>query len=60
MLADKLIERKLVESISDETVQRTLKKMSLNRGRKSSDALSRQRRILFGAWNKSWPCTPMG
>ena len=28
MLADKLIELELVESISDETVRRTLKKMS--------------------------------
>jgi transposase len=38
MLADKLIELNLVESISDETVRRTLKKTSSNRGRKSSGA----------------------
>jgi len=33
LLADKLIELKYVETISDETVRRTLKKMKLNRGR---------------------------
>ena len=32
MLADKLVELKYVESISDETVRRQLKKMRLNRG----------------------------
>jgi transposase len=41
MLADKLIELELVESLSDETVRRTLKKTSSNRGRKSSGALAR-------------------
>jgi transposase len=41
MLADKLIELKLVESISDETVRRTLKKTSSNRGRKNSGALAK-------------------
>ena len=38
MLADKLIELNLGESISDETVRRTLKKTSSNRGRKSNGA----------------------
>ena len=33
LLADKLIELKYVETISDETVRRTLKKMKLNHGR---------------------------
>jgi transposase len=32
MLADKLVELKVVDSISDETVRRTLKKKSLNPG----------------------------
>jgi len=32
LLADKLVELNYVESISDETVRRTLKKMKLNRG----------------------------
>jgi transposase len=39
LLADKLVELKVVEQpISDETVRRTLKKMSLNPGSKSSGA----------------------
>ena len=41
LLADKLVELQVVESISDETVRRALKKTSLNRGRKSSGALVR-------------------
>ena len=36
LLADKLVELKVVEAISDETVRRTLKKTSLSRGRSSS------------------------
>lgn len=38
MLADKLIEMKVVESISDETVRRRLKKMNLSPGSKSNGA----------------------
>jgi transposase len=41
MLADKLIEFEVVESISDETVRRALKKTSSSRGRKSSGVLAR-------------------
>lgn len=36
MLADKLIELKVVDSISDETVRRHLKKTRLNRGKRNS------------------------
>lgn len=36
LLADKLVELKVVERISDETVRRALKKTNLNRGKKSS------------------------
>jgi hypothetical protein len=36
LLADKLVELKVVESISDETVRRALKKTNLNLGKKSS------------------------
>lgn len=36
LLADKLVELKVVERISDETVRRTLKKTSSSRGNKSS------------------------
>jgi transposase len=38
LLADKLVELRVVESISDETVRRTLKKTSSNRGRRNSGA----------------------
>lgn len=41
LLADKLVELKIVKSISDETVRRTLKKTSLNRGRPNSGAAAR-------------------
>lgn len=39
LLADKLIELKVVDSISDETVRLHLKKINLNLGRKSSGLL---------------------
>ena len=38
LLADKLVELKIVETISDETVRRTLKKTDLNRGKSNSGA----------------------
>ena len=41
LLADKLVELEVVERISDETVRRTLKKTSLNRGGSSSGASPR-------------------
>ncbi len=41
LLADKLVELEVVGSISDETVRRTLKKTSLNRGGSSSGASPR-------------------
>jgi hypothetical protein len=41
LLADKLISLEVVDSISDETVRRTVKKTRSNQGRKSSGALAR-------------------
>jgi DNA-binding CsgD family transcriptional regulator len=41
LLADKLVELKVVEQISDETVRRTLKKTSSNRGNTSNGASRR-------------------
>jgi transposase len=38
LLADKLVELKIVDAISDETVRRTLKKTLFNRGGRSSGA----------------------
>jgi transposase len=44
LLADKLVELAVVESVSDETVRRTPKKMRSSRGRRSSGAPPRGRR----------------
>lgn len=41
LLADKLVELKVVDAISDETVRRTLKKTISSRGRRNSGALAR-------------------
>lgn len=41
LLADRLVELEIVETISDETVRRTLKKTTSRRGRRSSGALAR-------------------
>lgn len=41
LLADRLVELKLVETISDETVRRTLKKRRSSRGSRSSGAFQR-------------------
>lgn len=45
LIADRMIELKIVESISDETVRITLKKTTLNHGGKSAGA-SRRRKML--------------
>jgi transposase len=44
LLADKLVELAVVDSISDETVRRTLKKTRSSRGRRSSGASPASRR----------------
>lgn len=41
LLADKLVELKIVDTISDETVRRTLKKTRLSRGKQNSGASPR-------------------
>ena len=43
LLADRLVELEVVESVSDETVRRTLKKTRSSRGRRSSGASRRRR-----------------
>jgi transposase len=58
LLADRLVELKMVESISDETVRRVLKKTTLSPGRSSSGALDRLLRTSSGAWKMCWTCTP--
>jgi transposase len=58
LLADRLVELGVVESISDETVRRVLKKTTLSPGRSSSGALDRLLRTSSGAWKMCWTCTP--
>jgi transposase len=58
LLADRLVELKIVESISDETVRRVLKKTTLSPGRSSSGALDRLLRTSSGAWKMCWTGTP--
>jgi transposase len=58
LLADRLVERKMVESISDETVRRVLNKTPLSPGRSSSGALDRLLRTSAGAWKMCSTCTP--
>lgn len=41
LLADRLVELEIVESISDETVRRTLKKTTLSPGRRSNGVLAK-------------------
>ena len=43
MLADKLVELRVVEAVSDETVRRTLQKTRSSRGRRSVGASRRKR-----------------
>ena len=58
LLADRLVELKIVESISDETVRRVLTKTTLSPGRSSSGALDRLLRTSSGAWKMCSTCTP--
>jgi transposase len=58
LLANRLVELKIVESISDETVRRVLKKTTSSPGRRSSGALDRSLRISSGEWKMCWTSTP--
>ena len=53
MLADKMVELALVESVSHETVRQTLKKMNLNLGKRKNGAfLQNKTRPLSAKWKK--------
>src|SRR5499433_4341419 len=54
MLADKMVERDMVDAVSHETVRRTLKKMNLNPG-KRKNGVFRQSKMLPSSvkWKKS-------
>ncbi len=50
LLAQRLVELKVVESISDETVRRVLKKTTSSHGKSSSGVLLKLGQTLFGGW----------
>jgi hypothetical protein len=54
MLADKMVELDIVDSISHETVRQTLKKMYLNRGKRKNGVFPQSKmRPLSAKWKKS-------
>ena len=54
MLADKMVELAIVDSVSHETVRRTLKKTNLNRGKRKNGASPQSKTLLLSArWKKS-------
>lgn len=54
MLADKMVELDIVDSVSHETVQRTLKKTNLNRGKRKNGVFPQSKMPLLSAkWRKS-------
>ena len=54
MLADKLVELDIVDSISHETVRQTLKKMNLNRGKRKNGVFPQSKMPLLSAkWKTS-------
>ncbi len=59
LLADKMVELEYVDTLSYETVRRTLKKTKLSRGSSSNGAFRpRQVRSSFGTWKMSSTSTP--
>ena len=54
MLADKMVELELVDSVSYETIRRTLKKMHLNPGKRKNGVFHRSKMLPWSAkWKKS-------
>src|ERR671915_950395 len=49
MLADKMVELDLIDSISHETIRRTLKKMNLNRGKRKNGVFRQSKMPLLSA-----------
>ena len=58
LLADRLVELEVVDSISYETVRRTLKRGRSNRGSSSSGPFPPSVRSSSGAWKTCWTSTP--
>lgn len=58
LLADRLVELKILGSVSDETVRRGLKKTISSPGWKSDGVSPPSAPSLCGAWKMFWTCTP--
>ncbi len=58
LLADRLVELKILGSVSDETVRRGLKKTISSLGWKSDGVSPPSAPSLCGAWKMFWTCTP--
>jgi putative transposase len=56
LLADRLVELRLSESVSDETVRRVLKKTTSSPGSINNGASRVSVRNLFGTWRTCWIC----
>jgi len=60
LLADKLIELEVVESIAPETVRQTLKKTTSSRGRNKHGASHpKPMQPLSARWRMYWKCIPV-
>jgi predicted hydrolase (HD superfamily) len=54
MLADKMVELEIVDSVSHETIRQTLKKMNLNRGKRKNGVFHQSKMPLLSAkWKTS-------
>ena len=57
LLADRMVELDMVDSIARETVRKTLKKTNSNRGRRRSGASRRCVESSLPEWGTCWTCT---
>ena len=57
LLADRVVELKLADSCSDDTVQRVLKKTNSSPGSSSSGAYRKSMACLLRQWKMFWICT---
>jgi len=58
LLTERLVELNVVDSVSDETVRKHLKKNVWHPGSRKSGAFPRSGQNSFGAWKMCWSCTP--
>lgn len=58
LLADRMVQLQVAETLSDETVRRVLKKRTSSPGRRRNGASRRSAPSSSGIWKTSWICTP--